>query len=99
MINYKFETLTVSTVAVPFTATTIYNLQPFVKLSAFVTIEGNNIRYRFDGTAPTSTVGHLGSVGETITFDKIDDIMNFKAIKDSLSAGDSTLTVSYKNER
>jgi len=35
---------------------------------AFITVETDQVRWRSDGTAPTSSEGHLLSVGDTLQF-------------------------------
>lgn len=35
---------------------------------AFITVEGANIRYRDDGTAPTATIGYLVAAGQQLTY-------------------------------
>jgi hypothetical protein len=61
---------------------------------AMITVEGNSIRARFDGTAPTTTIGHLYLVGATITLTG-HDITHFKAIA---VGSDATLSVTYSSE-
>ena len=95
--DYAFETITVTTAAIGFTAATVRSLYPYVSAKTFVTIESANIRYRFDGTAPSATVGHLGYAGSSFVLEGLDDILNFKAFRDTAATGDATLTVTYSN--
>lgn len=64
-------------------------------IKALYTIELNNVRYRTDGTAPTTTEGHLLYVGDVLTVTGISDIRNFQAIG---TVGTATIKVSYSGE-
>jgi hypothetical protein len=59
----NFETLTVADSSVGMTASTMLIGQANY---AFITVETGPIRFRIDGTAPTSSVGHPAAVGDTI---------------------------------
>lgn len=48
-----------------------------------VTVETNAIRYRYDGTAPTASVGHLLATGSVLILDGHNNIANFQVIADS----------------
>lgn len=57
---FAFETLTVSTVALPFTSATYAPTGQLRASVARFTVEAQPIRYREDGAAdPTAAVGHL----------------------------------------
>ena len=97
--DYAFEQIVISTNALPFTAATVKGLYPYVFARALVSVESAAIRYRFDGTAPTSSVGHPLNVGDSFTLEGLDDILNFKAIRDVAATGDATITVTYVNAK
>lgn len=59
---------------------------------AMITVENNPIRFRIDGTAPTTTEGHLVASGDTIDLDYSTDIYHFKAIATGANA---TIRVTY----
>lgn len=59
---------------------------------AMISIEGNQIRVRWDGTAPTTTVGHLLQSGDILQLDNTTDINRFMAIS---ITGSSVLDVTY----
>ena len=59
---------------------------------ALITVETAQIRFRIDGGAPTSTVGHILNPGDTITLDSNSDIANFKAIRTGTLSGLITAT-------
>jgi hypothetical protein len=58
-----FETITVSTAAIGFTSTNIYS---YSVTTATCTLETAQIRFRTDGTDPTSAIGHILEVGQSL---------------------------------
>jgi hypothetical protein len=83
---YEAKTVT-SAVAVSLTPATFQDA-----VVAFITVENNPIRVRYDGTAPTSTEGHYLSPGDMIRLDLSLDLFHFKAIATS---GDAKILVTY----
>ena len=89
-----FETINVSTTAIGVTASLLEVGLPggfhrrAVKL--YISNETNSIRVRWDGTAPTASVGHLLTAGDSITIEGEQNCSNFKAIRVS---ADATLMV------
>lgn len=61
--------------AVGFTAATYGNTR-----NAFAQVQDNPIRYRFDGTDPTTTVGIEAPVGSIIQLTSKDQMVKFRAI-------------------
>lgn len=61
VLTTAFEALSVSGTAVGFTAATSERA-----ISAHASVEGGEIRYRIDGTAPTTTVGTILNDGDEI---------------------------------
>lgn len=65
------DTQTISTIALPITAAKLKineaggRFKRVVKV--FLTVETNSIRVRWDGTAPTASIGHLLTAGSSIT--------------------------------
>jgi hypothetical protein len=57
---------------------------------AFVTVEGAPVRYRDDGTAPTTTVGMPIGIGSQLTYSG-----NLAAIEFIQQSASATLDVSY----
>ncbi len=45
------------------------------------------IRYRYDGTAPTSTVGTILEIGDVKTFADVRDVAAFRAIRTGATSG------------
>lgn len=48
---------------------------------AVVTVETASLRYRYDGTAPTSSVGHLALPGEVIVVEGVDNVEDLLMIR------------------
>lgn len=65
---------------------TVYDAYRAVR--GVITVEDNNIRFRLDGTSPTTTEGLIAYVGDLITIDGITDCRNFQAIS---TTGTATL--------
>jgi hypothetical protein len=57
---------------------------------AFITVESNSIRMRFDGTDPDSSTGHLIASGDYFT---LDGEQNVAALKMIQGAGAATVQV------
>jgi len=78
-----FEDLTVSTTSVGITATTIRpSGQGQQNNFCTLYVAGANVRYRFDGTAPTTSVGAIASDGETISIDNTEQALAIRFIRD-----------------
>jgi len=87
------ETITVSDTAIGFTTSKI--TKPNIEVTfAFCVLAGAQVRFWLDGTSPTTTVGQLLEVGQTLTLTTRGDIINFKAIKTGTTSG--TLSCCYK---
>ena len=91
MPNYtQHESLTVDSSAggIALTAATIAG-----KSKALLTVETASCRFTVDGTAPTTTVGHLAQPGDVIRLESESELTKFRAIRDgSVSA---TIKASY----
>lgn len=91
----NFESITVSDTASGLTKT--YFIPPDgYNNKALITCEGANIRFRLDGTAPTTTVGHILNNGDSLEVKGKDLLNQFKAIRDD--ATNATLRVTYYQE-
>lgn len=98
-----FEQLTVdnTTGGVGFTATKykdVVSAQALLDSTfAICTLEGtagtNDIRWTVDGTAPTTSVGHLLKAGENLNLAGYGNITKFRAIRTGGSSG--TLSVTF----
>lgn len=88
---FNFETLTVSSTAIGCTAATISDANRAV----FGPLETGEVRYRYDGDAdPTSSVGHLLSIGQSLVLEGNRNITQFRAIRTSV---DASLPVTYEH--
>lgn len=87
-----YESVTVSTAAKALTAATYGDAK-----HALITVDANPIRYRLDGTAPTTTEGHLvlasATATMTIELKSTDQIKRFQAIRQG--SADAILKVTY----
>ncbi len=70
---------------------------PSGAIAALCTLETASIRWTCDGTTPTSTVGHLMTVGEALEITGHKDIVDFKAIAPS-TTGTLSCTYSFTKE-
>lgn len=84
-----FESVTVSSAAVGIT--TRPGGSGMKASAALIEVESNPIRYRVDGTNPTSSVGILIQAGGVIELHDWGEVKNFKAIRQGGS--DATLRV------
>jgi len=93
-----YESITVSNVAKTLTASKYFTAgsgtTTGVELAqrAIVTVEDDEVRIRFDGTAPTSSEGHLLGVGDQVELDNIQELRSFQAIRVTT---DAKLKVTY----
>ena len=83
-----YESVTVSSTSKALTSGT-YGLQHH----AFITCETATVRFRLDGTAPTSSVGHLLDPGDVLKLDSPAQIANVRFIR--RDGVDATLRVNY----
>jgi len=59
---------------------------------AFITLETANMRYRYDGGTPSSTVGHILYDGGVLVLKGQNQMSNFKFIQTGASAGSIYVT-------
>ena len=88
LVPYGNESKTVSTLSVGLTASKYAPPDYARAVQAIITIEDNPVRYWYDGTDPTSTVGHYAPVGTILTVCQV-TIQNIRFIKDTAAAGDA----------
>ena len=87
---YEFETLAVTDSAKGFTAGTYGTTVEHMR--AYVTAEGGLVRYRYDGSDPTATVGHLLWNGDSILIEGSTNVRNFRAIRAGDVSGSLSVT-------
>lgn len=85
MADYFQGPTTISTVALALTA----GATDGATTGALVTVEGQPIRYRTDGTAPTASAGHLAPVGVPVMISGHARVAALKMI--ATVAGDATI--------
>jgi hypothetical protein len=90
-----FEQITVAGTAIGFTAATVNgsDAQATVAMCRLRTAE---ISYRFDGGTPTSSVGTLLEVGDTLTLTGHDVLLKFLAIRTTGTSGQLDCTYSSR---
>jgi len=91
-IAFDFETVTVADSAKALTVATFARTEIEGETIAVITAEGGMMRYRYDGTDPTTTVGHLLSHGDTIRIEGEENITNFRAIRLGTQSGSLSAT-------
>lgn len=85
--TYAYESITVGASAIGFTeAKIIANTEGFTIGSVFCTLETAQIRFRLDGTDPTSSEGHLLEPGQSLTIE-YNDVVNFRSIRTGGTSG------------
>ena len=92
--TYDYETITVADSAIGLTAATIAPSNSSNPIKVFMTLETAQIRFRTDGTDPTSGEGHLLEIGQSMSIDSFKDLGRFMAIRTGATSG--VLKVSYQ---
>lgn len=91
---FAFEVLTVTNATKGCTALTYKNATNTAQRAIF-TIETTNVRYRYDGGAPTTAVGHLLYANDSLVISGRKNIDNLRFIQ----AGTATASVAVTYER
>lgn len=92
LVAFNYESITVADSSIGFTAGTI---TPTVAVDgstrpahvARVTAETAQMRYTIDGTAPTTTVGHLLDIGDVLDIEGIKNVSNARFIRTGVTSG------------
>lgn len=87
----SFTTQIVSSTAELLSGVTQLGLRMLGANDCWLTIEGGDLRYRWDGTSPSTTVGHLLPEGTPLRLDGRPKILSFRMCGD----GGSSVTVSF----
>lgn len=91
---FAYESLTVTNgAAVGFTAATRTPSTGASATEALLTLETAQIRWRADGTDPTTTEGHIMDAGQKLDLQGVQTINGFRAIA---TGGNATLKVSFQ---
>jgi hypothetical protein len=86
---YAYESITVATTAIGFTVTNITNCK-----RVYITAETATMRFRYDGTDPTSSEGHILRPDDIIIIEGYSNIESFRAIRTGATSG--KLLVSFE---
>lgn len=86
MDAFGYESISVTGTAVGFTSATIVPTGQVSARAAECTTETASIRYRYDGTSPTSSEGHVVATDSSFTVYGINNIRRFRAIAVSATA-------------
>ena len=89
---FAFETITVAGTAIGFTAGTYQPTGEVGAKRAIVTCETAQVRFRYDGTDPSATVGHLLDIGNKLEIEGYTNISLFRAIRTGGTSGALSVT-------
>ena len=84
---YDYESITVADTAIGFTAAKIAEKATIIQNSdrgptrCVVTVETAQLRYRYDGSDPTSAEGHILNINDVLVVVGPDAIKNFRGIR------------------
>jgi hypothetical protein len=87
-----YESIAVTNAAVGFSVSTVKSNAYYIK-SVVVTCEDADVRFRVDGTNPTTSEGHLLKEDQALKLTEWEHIANFKAIRDGTD--DATLRCTF----
>ncbi len=90
---FAHEAVTVAGVAIGLTAATYAPAGAPGAVRAVLTLEAGQVRYRYDGTDPTATTGHLLEIGDVLMLEGAGNIGRFRAIRTGVSG---TLRVTFE---
>lgn len=93
LVAYDYEAVTVSTSAVGLTAAKYNSKTSPGKKYALIVVESNPIRWRMDGSNPSSTEGIPQVASDVVILVGASAIAKFRAIRSG--AADATLRVTY----
>ena len=95
-IGYAFEQLTVTNAVQVLTPSKYKDSSTSGgACAAFLTNDGAAIRYTYDGTTPSATVGHKLADGGILVLNGQNQMASFKSFRVS---SDSQITVTYERE-
>lgn len=95
MEAFDYEQITVSSAVKSLTASKVTPTSGPPAKAAYLSVEGADLRYRYDGGAPVGGgAGHLLKDGNSIRLVGINNLVNFRGIRNATT--DLTLTVTYE---
>lgn len=96
---YAFEAITVSTTATGPAAANVSlpELGGYFRraIHIFISVDTNPVRFRWDGTDPTATVGHKFLSGDVLVLEGYDLISKLRMIRDTSAAADAVVSITY----
>lgn len=96
----QYESIDVEDTAIGFTTALLRSEDDSTRCDrVFITAETAQMRFRYDGTAPTDTEGHLLNVGDPLVLDDHQSITDFKAIRTGSTSGVLKVTFEYPGQR
>lgn len=92
-VGFGYEAFTVSTTALALSASEYVSGNKKAQV-AHITVESQPINYTYEGTTPTSSIGHNLTAGSTLTLEGYANIVAFRMIRSG--ASDATVKVTYE---
>ena len=94
MDTFAYESLTIGTVTTTMTSSIYAPTGQSPAIYAYLTTETDTVRYRTDGTAPTSSEGHNVAAAGSCEVNSESDIRHFNVIRSGTS--NATIRITYK---
>jgi hypothetical protein len=92
--GFKTAQQTVTDTALKLADLTDFNADDVDRAGALrLTVHNDSVRYRYDGTAPTTAVGHKLSSGGVLVLSGDNNIANFQIIRDSTTPAEVAITL------
>lgn len=92
---FAFENVTVTTDTARLTASVFTPAAGAPAKGAYITIQTEDVRYRFDSGVPSATVGHFVVANGKITLSGQNNLENARFIRDTGASSDVVLAVTY----
>ena len=89
-IPYDFETITIAGTAIGLTVSKLTSTPRPKKV--YITFETAQSRFRYDGTDPSATVGHLLVPTQSLILEGYSQMNNFKAIRTGATSATAQVT-------
>ena len=91
LIGYDFETISITNIVKSLTTSKIEDSNGNAKRIQ-VTVEDAQIRYKYNGTSPTSSEGHLLNPMDTLELNTTSNIKNLRFIRKGTNNGKVMVT-------
>lgn len=92
----SYESITVADTAIGITSALLTPTLSIHPNTGICTLETAQVRFRLDGTDPTSSTGHLLNIGYILYITSKEDLMRFRAIRTGSTSGVLNCTVTYR---